>query len=259
MVLDKRRVLFVGGIPSSMAAETIRDHFSQFDAVVSVRIMKDRHTKNSKGYAYVTVANHKSIPLILSQPQVIAGRTVDVQLASRRGEKKQWKEDQKKRKLFVSNIPSYVDNKALASFFNNFGEVRNAYVIRDFVSKASRNYGYVEFFDTSSVRQVLATEQILLDGEELSCLPFQGRLQEKKYLTPYQPRNSYQNWRFEQDNLSESVQDQQNSWNVQNLGLKTTKSYFQRVYNNVPYRREQHHPIRNRKFEFIGMSSRLNE
>jgi RNA recognition motif-containing protein len=165
-----------------MTEEVIRDHFSQYDTVVNVRIMKDRKTKGSKGYAFVTVTDHLKIPNILCVPQVIEGRTVDVQVASRRGEKEKWKDEQKKRKVFVSNIPSHIDNESLAEYFTQFGEVRNAFVIRDFASKASLNYGYVEFMDADVNERVLNLENLKLDGAELLCLPYQGKLQDRKLM-----------------------------------------------------------------------------
>jgi RNA recognition motif-containing protein len=183
MAVDKRRVLFIGGIPSSMTEEVIRGHFSQYDTIVNVRIMKDRKTKGSKGYAFITVADHLKIPAILAEPQVIAGRTVDVQVASRRGEKEKWKEEQQKRKLYVSNIPSHVDNESLGNYFKKFGEVRNAFVIRDFATKVSLNYGYIEFSESDVIEKVFASGTILLDGTELVCLRYQGKSQDKKHVT----------------------------------------------------------------------------
>jgi RNA recognition motif-containing protein len=259
MTFDKRRVLFVGGIPASMTADVIRDHFIQYGPVVSVRIMKDRLTKTPKGYAYVTVADHRAVPLILSQPHLIAGRAVDVQVASRRGEKREWKEDQKKRKLFVSNIPSHVDNQDLGIFFSRFGEVRNAYVIRDFVSKASLNYGYVEFFDSEAMQQVFLAGNILLDGAELICLPFQGRVQETKHLAPpyYRTRPYYDEYCPEP--LSETYHGQQNPWDYQEkMGTKTTKNNtLQSLASLCPGSGQ--HRYRKKKYEFIGVSCHLNQ
>lgn len=183
MAIDKRRVLFIGGIPSSMTEEVIRDHFNKYDTIVNVRIMKDRKTKGSKGYAFVTVTDHQKIADILAEPQVIAGRTVDVQVASRRGEKEKWKEEQKKRKLFVSNIPAHIDNDALLDFFQKFGDVRNAFVIRDFATKASLGYGYVEFVELNILEAEFSSEDLMLDGAELICMPYQGKPQERKQLS----------------------------------------------------------------------------
>lgn len=188
MVIDKRRVLFVGGIPSSMTEDVIRDHFSRYDLIVNVRIMKDRKTRGSKGYAFVTLTDHLKIPAILDEPQIIDGRTVDVQVASRRGEKEKWKEEQKKKRLFVSNLPSHIGNEYLLAYFSNFGEVRNAYVIRDFVTKHSLNYGYVEFVEAGITDSLINSEDLSLDGSQLVCMPYQGRNQEKKLTQQSIPR-----------------------------------------------------------------------
>ena len=260
MALDKRRVLFVGGIPSSMTVDTIREHFSQYDKIVSVRIMKDHHSMAAKGYAYVTVSDHAVIPLILGKPQVIAGRTVDVQVASRRGEKKQWKDEQKKRKVFVTNIPSHIDNDSLQGFFSQFGEVRNAYVIRDFVTKASLNYGFVEFHDPTSWETVMAAEHVNLDGAELVCLPFQGKTSDSKHLAPTQERPKCSGWDHPHDGyqgFNEIGPKQQNYWRSEKEDPKSTyKVTYDSNEGHFSHHRQTQCKKRG-KYEFIGMSSRI--
>lgn len=180
MTADKRRVVYVGGIPSSMTEDVIKEHFSKYDNIVNVRIMKYRKTRGSKGYAFVTVTDHLKIPLILDEQQVIAGRTVDVQVASRRGEKEKWKEEQTRKRLFVSNLPNKVSNYELCVYFSSFGEVRNAYVIKDFATKNSLNYGYVEFAKAGIIDTLINSVNLKLEGSNLICMSYQGKNQDKK-------------------------------------------------------------------------------
>lgn len=262
MAIDKRRVLFVGGIPSSMTEDLIRDHFSKYDKIVNVRIMKDRKTKGSKGYAFVTLTDYLIIPKILAEPQVIGDRTVDVQVASRRGEKEKWKEDQKKRRLFVSNIPSHVNNSALVAFFNKFGEVRNAYVIRDFVSKNSLNYGYVEFVEPHVIDQILESGDISLDGFKLTCMPYQGKNQEKQHY-----------YKCQQQKLGFKEQDYLDFYEegCPDFGSHSYSDKFGRKPFGVTQRDTDPTwkgactpikgslPVANSKYEYIGMSSKINQ
>lgn len=256
MVVDKRRVLFIGGIPSSMTEEVIRDHFSQYDTIVNVRIMKDRKTKGSKGYAFVTVSDHLKIPTILATPQVIAGRTVDVQVASRRGEKEKWKEEQRKRKLFISNIPSHIDNESLQNFFSKFGEVRNAFVIRDFATKASLNYGYVEFVDANILDRVFSTKELELDGADLICMPYQGKPQDKKMLEPKSKGKHT-------DSEESGVFDAYNQGGLP-LAARSHQPYrmSKLVSNSTQVLQSdgrRHSASANPKYLYIELSSRLNE
>lgn len=179
MSQDKRKILFVGGISAILTEEKIESHFSQYCKVTKVRIMREKKTLEHKGFAFVTLAEASDIPRVLEMTHIIDGRKVDVQLASRKGEKKDWKEEQKKRRIFVSNIPSDICNDQLASYFERFGEVRNAYIIRDFLTEQSKNYGYIEFKDLGVAPLVLSAD-ITIKSHKLSCLPYIGRHEPKQ-------------------------------------------------------------------------------
>jgi len=182
--------MFVGGIPSSMSEDAIRRHFVRYGKVDKVRILKNPKTKASMGYAFVTMADPQVVQTILENTHIIEDRTVDVQLASKKGEKEQWKETMSKRRLYVSNIPSHIDNSDLEEFFSSFGEVRNSYVIRDYLTKVSLNYGYVEFLEEDDAIRALSSKCLKLDGFKLTCLPYQVKFNPKKPLHPPQNRKN---------------------------------------------------------------------
>lgn len=56
--------------------------------------------------------------------------------------------DTKYTKLFVGGIPYESDDDALRSFFTQFGEIDEAVVIRDRVTKRSKGYGFVSIAQT---------------------------------------------------------------------------------------------------------------
>ncbi len=176
--MDTRKILFVGGIPVIMAEETIIHHFEQFCKVNRVRVMREKKTKESKGYAFVTLCSASDAVRMASRTHTIGGRKVDVQIASRKNEKKTWKEDQKKRKLFVTNLPDSIEGEDLARFFKKFGEIRNAYVIYDFDTKKSKGYGYVEFQKHDDAIAVVNTT-VTIQNQEVSVLPYIGRHEQK--------------------------------------------------------------------------------
>jgi cold-inducible RNA-binding protein len=49
--------LYVGGLPYSTDAETLRGLFAEIGAVGDVRLITDRETGMSKGFAFVEMAN----------------------------------------------------------------------------------------------------------------------------------------------------------------------------------------------------------
>ena len=54
-------------------------------------------------------------------------------------------ENEKKKKIFVSNLPHSLTNSELTSYFSRFGQLTNAYIIKDPDTRCNKNYGYVIF------------------------------------------------------------------------------------------------------------------
>lgn len=184
MAEDKRRIVFVGGIPALMTEGAIQSHFEQFGRLAKVRIMREKKSKEAKGYAFVTTAEPETAAKILAQQShVIDGRRVDCQAASRKGEKRVWKEDQKKRRIFVSGLPPGLTSEDLQLHFGKLGALRNAYVIFDFESGLSRGYGYVEFQEPEAAAKALDSE-VAIEGVRVACLPYLGRHEQKSQAWP---------------------------------------------------------------------------
>ena len=180
MAQEKRRILFVGGISALMSENEIHAHFEKFGAVTKVRIMKEKKTKEPKGYAYVTMRDCHVIPQILNLQHTIGDRKVDCQLASRKGEKKLWKDEQRKRRAFVTNLPPVMDSDQLFHLFHLYGAIRNAYIICDYETKVSKGYGYVEYLEPESASRALkAHVGNNLNDSGIQCLPYLGRHEQK--------------------------------------------------------------------------------
>ncbi len=56
---DNPRKLFVGNIPWSVTEDQMRDMFSEFGEVESVRLITDRNTGRSKGIAFVEMGSEE--------------------------------------------------------------------------------------------------------------------------------------------------------------------------------------------------------
>ena len=175
---DKRKILFVGGIPSAMTEEAIQKHFEQYGEVVRTKIMKNKKTNLPKGYAFVTMANFENVSKIVQEEHTIEGRRVDCQVASKKGEKKEQQDELKKRRVFVTGFSEDTSNEDLVSCFELFGKVKNGFVIQDFATKVSKKYGYVEFEREEDAGAALSSEVFLKDIR-ISCHPYVGRHEPK--------------------------------------------------------------------------------
>ncbi len=65
--------LYVGNLPFDTTEETIRELFAQCGTVVSVALIKDRDTGQSKGFAFVEMSSQKEAQTAIS---TLNGRTV---------------------------------------------------------------------------------------------------------------------------------------------------------------------------------------
>ncbi len=59
--------IYVGNLPYSTTEDELRELFSQHGSVVSVNIIKDRETGNSKGFGFVEMAEQAEAEKAISE------------------------------------------------------------------------------------------------------------------------------------------------------------------------------------------------
>jgi RNA recognition motif-containing protein len=171
---ERRRILFVGGIAPNISENSLFLHFSQFCALTKVKVMREKKTRESKGYAYITVADPKSIPLLTSTDHYFFGRKLDIQLATSKGEKREWKASQRGKRVYAMGLSPGTTNEQVVTAFQRFGEVRNAFIIREHESRIKREYAYVQFEEVTSADSALRS-LIQINGKVITCQPYWSR------------------------------------------------------------------------------------
>lgn len=77
---SEQRKLFVGGIPSATTEEKLKEHFEKYGEVREVAVMRDRITKNGRGFGFVQFADPGAAERVLDEKEkgnhVICGRAV---------------------------------------------------------------------------------------------------------------------------------------------------------------------------------------
>ncbi|CAF1632285.1 unnamed protein product, partial [Adineta ricciae] len=73
------------------------------------------------------------------------------------------------RKIFVGGVPSTVGPEELAQFFQNYGQVEEAFIIYDRFSGRHRGFGFVTFADMSTTKNVCSTRIFNLHGRKIEC------------------------------------------------------------------------------------------
>lgn len=80
--------LYVGNLPFDTTEETLRELFAQAGSVVSVALIKDRSTGNSKGFAFLEMNSQKEAQAAISSlnGHALGDRQLTVSIAHPREE-----------------------------------------------------------------------------------------------------------------------------------------------------------------------------
>ena len=182
---EQRVTLFVGGLAFTVTEKQLEGYFSQFSPVLKVILLRDRATGISKGYAFVTIQDGPGTQQITTQKNVISGRRVECEVASKKCEKVHSNQERKRRKLYVSRIPPKLSDQQFESFFSKFGKLRNCYIIKDMDSQTNKPFGYVEFETAESAETVLRLKgELKINGWKIAVHNFKDKLEQREKKAP---------------------------------------------------------------------------
>ena len=137
--------LFVGGLPVRVDKDVIVRFFEKYGTVLNCKLKKNQQTGRSLGFAYLHVKDREVYDRLLAETVEFHGRVIEIKPVWTKKELAERLEDEKKKKLFVSNLPLNTTNGDLISYFEYFGEVSNGFIIKDPDTQQNKTYGYVIF------------------------------------------------------------------------------------------------------------------
>jgi RNA recognition motif-containing protein len=163
----------------STSAKVLREHLESFvpeHCLGSIRILRDKKTKKSKGFGFIEVYSEEIVKMLTesstkhvsqllaefqasSKPSIflLSGRKLDFQLAKKESKDKPGsrKKSIEFRRLFVGGLNLATDDGSLFEYFSQFGTVSSAYVIRHYKTGISKRFGYVVFENRSDVDKAM--------------------------------------------------------------------------------------------------------
>jgi len=163
--------LYVGDLHLDVTEALLFEIFNAVGPVASIRVCRDAVTRRSLGYAYVNFHNVADAERALDTMNytMIKGRPCRIMWSQR---------DPSLRKtgvgnIFVKNLDSTIDNKALYDTFSLFGNILSCKVAQD-VTGASKGYGYVHYETAEAAEEaILKINGMLIAEKEVFVGHFQ--------------------------------------------------------------------------------------
>jgi polyadenylate-binding protein len=155
--------LYVGDVNNDVTEAMLYEIFNAVGPVASIRVCRDSVTRKSLGYAYVNYHNVSDAERALDTLNYsqIKGRSCRIMWSHR---------DPAMRKagagnIFVKNLDTNIDNKALYDTFSLFGNILSCKVASDENGK-SKGYGFVHFEAEDSAKQAIERVDGMQIGEK---------------------------------------------------------------------------------------------
>ena len=175
--------IFVGGLEWKITNEDLLDYFSSFGTVLHCAIQSwgsGMRKNKCRGFAFLTVADQATFNSIVSSFHRIGSRWIECKpKLSEAGVLNLQKLDSLDRKIFVRGLRKSMNENALKCYFEQFGGVELAYIIKNHKNCKSRGFGFVTFKNKEDKDRVLAIKELKIDGRAIQCFSYCSRPQQE--------------------------------------------------------------------------------
>ncbi|KAF7651474.1 hypothetical protein LDENG_00110250 [Lucifuga dentata] len=137
----------------SITEDALREGFSVFGEVQGVWVVKDKHTKESKGIAYVKFSKSSQACLAMEEMhgKVLEEGTKPIKVfiaQSRSSTRHRDVEDEELTRIFVM-IPKSFTEEDLKNTFKEYGDIEYCVIIKNKFTGESKGLGYVRYYKPS--------------------------------------------------------------------------------------------------------------
>ncbi len=160
---SESRQLFVGGLPKKASNQSLKEYFESFGPTIECRIMIDKFTQLSRGFAFVTFQTDDGFNRVVAHKDHKYLKTkISVKPAMTKLESVVANNEEKDRKIYIVGLPHKTRSEDVIKLFSRFGEIENIQL------KAHRGFGFIEFKQRVSALDALECQEIfMLDGKPL--------------------------------------------------------------------------------------------
>nr|GMD43089.1 UBP1-associated protein 2A-like [Ipomoea batatas] len=165
------RNLFVRGLSWDATTEQVLEAFRTYGEIEECKLITDKVTGRSKGYAFVLFKTMAAAQKALKQPQKkIGNRTTTCHLAAVGPTPAA--ADAGSRKIYVGNVGPNINVENLRAFFSKFGEIEEGPSGFDPVTLKPRGFAIFLYKTAEGAKKALEEPFRVLDGCQLYCKKF---------------------------------------------------------------------------------------
>lgn len=162
---EQFRKLFVGGLHFDTTEEALREYFERWGEVVDSVVMRDPHSKRSRGFGFVTFKEMEMVDdAQKARPHHIDGRDVEVKRAMPREDADRPETHLTVKKIFVSGVKDEIEADDLREYFSEMGNITDVDVIMDKETKRKRGFAFVQFDDYDPVDKAVLMKHHMIKG-----------------------------------------------------------------------------------------------
>lgn len=148
--------LYLSSLPSGVRETELSNLFGKYGKVHTINLSMDPRNGFCRGFGSISFSSRISLSEILKNDHKIMGRSIMCEpFIERESDLELRKILNSRRRVFVSNIPSWMTNQNLRNFFSQYGTVVSAYRIEQHHSMKKMPFGYIYFEDISSAEKCL--------------------------------------------------------------------------------------------------------